>query len=174
LPLEWSFHRDPDGTGLTKHFLDGPIDLSFWRMHGSEYDVEARKDYPSDQWEVLRTDLYVQAQGIRAPDRQSYTGDLWYRSDVDLGPDQAAAGAHIMFPGLFNDCELYVNGIQAAQRGFKEPWWLSDYRFEWDVALNNRLRQGLNAITLRCHNPHHMGGMFRRPFLYVPIQATAG
>jgi Domain of unknown function (DUF4838) len=172
LPLEWNFHRDPDGTGMTENLLNGPIDLSFWRTHGSEYDLESRKDYPSDRWEVLRTNLYVQAQGVRAPDRQSYTGDLWYRVDVDLRPDQAAAAAHIMFPGLFNDCELYVNGIQAAQRGFKEPWWLSDYRFEWDVALNDRLHQGPNAITLRCHNYHHMGGIFRRPFLYVPIQAS--
>jgi Domain of unknown function (DUF4838) len=172
LPLEWNFHRDPGGTGMTENLVNGPIDLSFWRAHGSEYDLEARKDYPSDQWEVVRTDLYVQAQGVRAPDRQSYTGDLWYRVDVDLRPDQAVAAAHIMFPGLFNDCELYVNGIQVAQRGFKEPWWLSrDYRFEWDVALNDRLHQGRNAITLRCHNPHHMGGMFRRPFLYAPIQA---
>lgn len=172
LPLEWNFHRDPGGTGTTENLLDGSIDLSFWRMHGSEYNLEARKDYPSDQWEVVRTDLYVQAQGIRAPDRASYTGDLWYRSDVHLRLDQATAGAHIMFPGLFNDCALYVDGIQVAQRPFKEPWWLNDYRFEWDVALNNRLHQGANAITLRCHNPDHMGGMFRRPFLYVPIQAT--
>jgi hypothetical protein len=42
-----------------------------------------------------------------------------------------------MFPGLFNDCGLYVNGIQVAQRGFDEPWWLSEYRFERDVALND-------------------------------------
>jgi Domain of unknown function (DUF4838) len=173
LPLEWNFHRDPNGTGMTQDLLNGQIDLSFWRTHGSEFDVEARKDYPTDRWEVLRTDLYVQAQGVRAPDRQSYTGDLWYRVDVDLRPDEAAAGAHIMFPGLFNDCELYVNGVQAAQRGFKEPWWLSDYRFEWDVALNDRLHQGPNSITLRCHNHHHMGGMFRRPFLYLPIQPAA-
>jgi hypothetical protein len=172
LPLEWNFHRDPDGTGRIENLLEGPIDPSFWREHGSKYGLEARKDYPADQWAVVRTDLYVQAQGIRAPNRESYTGDLWYRTEVDLSSDQAAANAHIMFPGLFNDCELYVNGIEAARRGFKEPWWLGDYRFEWDVALNDKLHQGRNAIALRCHNHHHMGGMFRRPFLYVPSEAA--
>jgi hypothetical protein len=45
---------------------------------------------------------------------------------------------------------------------------LNDYRFEWDVSLQDRLQAGGNAIALRCHNPHHMGGMFRRPFLYAP------
>jgi hypothetical protein len=172
LPLEWSFHRDPDGTGRIENLVNGPIDLSFWRKHGSEYGLQARKDYPANQWELVRTDLYVQAQGIRAPNRENYTGDLWYRTEVDLSSDQAAADAHIMFPGLFNDCEFYVNGTEAARRGFKEPWWLSDYRFEWDIALNDRLHQGRNAIALRCHNHHHMGGMFRRPFLYVPSEAA--
>jgi hypothetical protein len=172
LPLEWSLHRDPDGTGKIENLVNGPIDLSFWREHGSEYGLDGRKDYPANQWELVRTDLYVQAQGIRAANRESYTGDLWYRTEVDLSTDQAAANAHIMFPGLFNDCELSVNGVEAARRGFKEPWWLNDYRFEWDVALNDRLHQGPNAIALRCHNPHHMGGMFRRPFLYIPSEAA--
>jgi hypothetical protein len=66
-----------------------------------------------------------------------------------------------MFPGLFNDCELYVNGIEAARRGFKEPWWLSNYRFEWDVALHDRPHQGRNAFALRCHNHHQMEGCSR-------------
>ena len=28
---------------------------------------------------------------------------------------------------------------------------------------------GKNTLTLRLHNPHHFGGMFRRPFLYRPV-----
>ena len=168
LPLLWNFHRDPLGNGIEKGFLDGPIDLSFWNAHGKEFDVAARKDYPADQWEMIRTDLYVQAQGVRLPDQQSFVGDLWYRTNVKLSQEQASASPRIRFPGLFNNCELYVDGQEVARREINDLWWLNDYRFEWDVSLQDRLRAGDNAIVLRCHNPHHMGGMFRRPFLYAP------
>jgi len=36
-----------------------------------------------------------------------------------------------------------------------------------DVDLAGKLQPGKNLITLRINNPHHMGGMFRRPFLYA-------
>jgi len=82
---------------------------------------------------------------------------------------QAKAGAvHIRFPGLFNDCWLYVNGQEVAHRDMKNPiWWLNDYKFEWDVDLSGKLQEGKNTLALRLYNPHHFGGMFRRPFLYT-------
>jgi hypothetical protein len=171
LPLEWRFHRDPEGAGMGRGYLTAPIDLAFWRSHGGDYTVETRKDYPADQWEMIRTDLYIQAQGVRFPDQRGYTGYIWYRTPVRLSADQAAANPHIHFPGLFNACELYANGIAVARRDQFEPWWLNDYRFEWDVSLAGRLQAGDNEIALLCHNPHHMGGMFRRPFLYAPANA---
>jgi len=36
------------------------------------------------------------------------------------------------------------------------------------VDLAGKLKPGKNLITLRINNPHHFGGMFRRPFLYAP------
>jgi hypothetical protein len=168
LPLLWNFHRDPVGNGMKKGFLDGPIDLTFWKAHGREFNIAAKKDYPVDQWEMIRADLYVQAQGVRFPNQQSFIGDLWYRTSVELTRDQAIASPHIRFPGLFNTCELYINGKEIARREQHVLWWTEDYRFEWDVSLEDRLRAGENAIALRCHDVHHMGGMFRRPFLYAP------
>ncbi|MCQ4190042.1 HAD family hydrolase, partial [Methylocystis suflitae] len=144
LPLEWSFHRDPDGTGMTKGLLDHPVDLGFWRAHGGEYDLDRRKDYPVDQWEIIRTDLYIQAQGIRTPDRESAIGDIWYRTEVVLPPGDAESNPHIRFPGLFNECELFVNGKETAKRRQHPLWWHNDYRFEWDVPLRDRLHSGLN------------------------------
>ena len=173
LPLEWRFRRDPEGRGMAIGVLDGPVDLTFWSAHKNDYDLETRKDYPVDQWEIVRADLYVQAQGIRAPDRQSFTGDIWYRAEAALSAAQAAASPHIRFPGLFNECALYVNGKEAARRKQNVLWWQNDYRFEWDVSLKGRLHAGVNALALRCHNPHHMGGMFRRPFLYAPTAAAS-
>jgi hypothetical protein len=72
----------------------------------------------------------------------------------------------LRFPGIFNECWLYVDGIEVGYRPFKGLWWLNDYRFEWDVELTGKLKPGKNRLTLRLHNPHHFGGMFRRPFLY--------
>ena len=48
-------------------------------------------------------------------------------------------------------------------------WWYNDYKFEWDVDVAGQLKPGKNTITLRLHNPHHLGGMFRRPFLYRAV-----
>ncbi len=80
---------------------------------------------------------------------------------------QAKAPVHIRFPGLFNECWLYVNGAEVAHRQANPIWWYNDYRFEWDVDLSGKLRPGANTLALRLHCPHHFGGMFRRPFLYV-------
>ena len=83
LPLAMGFSSRSsqkwDGEGVSRY---GPIDLSFWNAHGQEFDVNTRKDYPLDQWQMIRTDLYVQAQGVRLPDQQSFVGDLWYRTNV--------------------------------------------------------------------------------------------
>lgn len=169
LPVEWSFHRDPQRKGAEQGFIDGPIDLKFWTDHGKAFDLDRRKDYPIDQWERIRADLYPQAQGVRHPDGQSFVGDIWYRTDIEASAEQAGAAPHLRFPGLFNECELFVNGAEAARRKQDRLWWLNDFRFEWDAPLEHKLRAGKNVIALRCHSEHHAGGMFRRPFLYAPI-----
>jgi hypothetical protein len=43
---------------------------------------------------------------------------------------------------------------------------MNDYRFEFDADLTGKLKAGPNSLVLRLDNPHHFGGMFRRPFLY--------
>ena len=168
LPVEWAFKRDQDNTGLEKGYAAGPVDLTYWRANKEKLTRDNRKDYP-DQWEVIRTDLYAQAQGIRHPDRQSYTGYLWYRTGVEVTAAQAGTAPHIRFPGLFNECWLYIDGRQVAYRRQGKLWWLNDYRFEWDVDLTGKLKPGKNIIALRCNCEHHLGGMFRRPFLYGAV-----
>ena len=168
LPIEWAFHRDKDNKGLEQGYATGPMNLPHWQENKEHLTLDSRKDYP-DQWEMIRTDLYAQAQGIRHPDRQSYTGHLWYRTNVELTSEQAGAAPHIRFPGLFNECWLYINGKQVAHRKQGKLWWLNDYRYEWDVDLTDKLEPGNNTIALRCNCEHHLGGMFRRPFLYRAV-----
>ena len=48
-----------------------------------------------------------------------------------VSPAKLAEHPHIRFPGLFNECEFYVNGREAGRREQNKLWWLNDYRFEW-------------------------------------------
>ncbi len=168
LPLEWSFLRDPNDTGLPRGVARKPADLTFWKAHGNELTGFARRAYPPMTWEQVRTDLYPQAQGILHPDGQSFTGYSWYKTGIDLKPGQEKGPVHIRFPGLFAKAWLYVNGRLVEYRTQADMWWFNEYSFSWDVDLTGYLKPGYNDITLRNYNNHHMSGMFRRPFLYVP------
>ncbi len=167
LPLEWAFMRDPENTGFKEKYYQCPVDLSYWKKNSQNCTLKTRKDYPEKTWEIVRTDLYLQAQGIRRKDRQSELGYGWYRTDIELTQQETQGNIHIMFPGLFNECWLYVNGEQVAHReNYRPVWWFNDYRFQWDVDLTGKLKPGKNTIALRIYNPHHFAGMFRRPFIY--------
>ncbi|HRJ71817.1 MAG TPA: DUF4838 domain-containing protein, partial [Terrimicrobiaceae bacterium] len=169
LPIEWSFRRDPNDTGLPMGFAGKQADLTFWNANKGRFaTAESRKDYPINEWETVRTDLYAQAQGILHPDWQSFTGFLWYKTEVTLSAAEAKGPVHLHFPGLFSEAWLYVNGHLVAHRVQDHMWWKNDYRFDWDINVTGKLQPGVNDITVRVHNTHHNGGMFRRPFLYRP------
>jgi len=165
LPLNWQYRRDPDDRGLKEGWLQQQPDLSWWRDAVREAPSAAHVKNQAGHWEEVRTDLYLQAQGIVTADYQSYSGYGWYRTEIELTPEQTTGKLLLKFPGVFNEFWLYVNGEQAVHRPFKGLWWLSDYRFEADADLTGKLKPGRNVIVLRHHNPHHFGGMFRRPFL---------
>jgi len=110
--------------------------------------------------------------GIRHRDYQSYTGPAWYQAEARLDQSQTQGDVHLRFPGLFNECLLYVNGVLVAHRPQKPLWWQNDYAFEWDVKLEGKLHPGINVIALRTLVESHFGGLFRRPFLYRAIAAN--
>ncbi|MEO6906960.1 MAG: hypothetical protein ABI210_03635, partial [Abditibacteriaceae bacterium] len=162
-PLEWSFHRG------------APMPAG-WEYKGME-KVAPQDSAPATQapttangWQPVRTDLYMQAQGILNPDGSSYSGHYWYQTSLDLNANQTTGNVHLMLPGLFNETWLYVNGELVAHRDYSEPWWMDDYAFEWDVDLAGKLKSGKNIIALYGFNPNHFGGMFRRPFLYQAVK----
>jgi hypothetical protein len=150
-PVAWSFRADPHDTGLAR---------------GWAYTPARSSPAEGDAWKDLRTDIYLQGQGVLMPDNQSFVGYWWYQTDLDLTQEQTRGPVHLMFPGIFNQAWLYVNGRLVAVRAAKEPWWRTDYRFDWDVDLRGELQPGHNLVTIRGFNPHHFGGLFRRPFLY--------
>lgn len=167
LPLVWNFRRDPGDVGVKEGWAKQAPDLTAWDALPKPVTATDRLKV-AGKWEQLRADVYAQAQGVVTPDYQSYTGHAWYQTTVDLTAEQTAGKVRLRFPGLFNECWLYVSGEEVAHRPYKEPWWLSDYRFEWDADLTGKLKPGANSVVLRVHNPHHFGGLFRRPFLYRP------
>ncbi|MHB9108938.1 MAG: DUF4838 domain-containing protein [Armatimonadota bacterium] len=170
LPLEWAFRRDPNDTGLASGFAYRAPSLDYWNANKGRFTTpESRKDYPTTQWEMLRTDQYMQAQGVLHPDWQSFTGFAWYHTTATLNAADAAANVHLRFPGLFGESWLYVNGHLVAHWEQAPMWWYNDYAFTWDVPLAGALKEGENTIVLRNHVQHHVGGMFRRPFLYAPV-----
>lgn len=140
-PLEWSYTPDPYDEGTWRGWAGRPL--------------EGRP---------VRTDLYLQAQGILTEDYHTPPGFGWYSTEVELPQE----GWHLVFPGLFNQGWLYVNGVLVAHRPQHPLWWRNDYNFRWDVDLSGHLKQGKNRIVLRTPMSLHLAGMFRRPFLYSP------
>lgn len=164
LPLVWDFLR---GAPV-------PAGWSYSGPEGPGAGAAAALPPEGTGWRPVRSDLYLQAQDPEGTDETGALGHYWYRCEVELAPGAAGGPLRLMFPGLFNEAWLYVNGAFVAHRAFKEPWWLSDYRFEWDAEVTGRLREGRNAIALRGFNPHHFAGLFRRPFLYAPVSPAPG
>lgn len=163
-PLEWLFRADSQNVGPDQKWASASIPPPVKKEGIARWqDVQSQVG----NWQWLRTDRYLQAQGVVASDHQSYTGHAWYRTEIDVPADKAGGKLQLMFPGLFNECWLYINGELVAHRDNYNPvWWYNAYEFEWDVPVAGKLKAGTNTIALRIHNPHHMGGMFRRPFLY--------
>ena len=166
-PLEWSFRRDPHDTGVASRWAAEKADLAWWTAVKDRGSFASHQNNPG-RWETVRTDLYLQAQGIVSPDFHSYRGYAWYQAPLTLTAEQTAGNVRLMFPGIFNEAWLYVNGNLVSHRPLREPWWYNDYKFEWDADLTGALKPGENLVSVRIHNPHHFGGMFRRPFLYRP------
>jgi len=168
LPLEWAFRRDPFDTGIMSNWARKPVDLTWWNKQADKSGIAVHMNNPGE-WEMLRTDLYAQAQGVLYPNYNNYNGYAWYATEVKLNAGQIAGKPHLRFPGIFDECWLYVNGELVAHREQHPMWWLNDYKFEWDIDLTGKLKAGTNTIFVRYNNPHHMGGIWRRPFLYSAL-----
>ena len=162
LPLKWSFKVEkPLAAGWRYEGPEGPVPVG--------HDLLAAEEPSSASgWRDVLTSLYLQGQGVTAPDGQSQLGHYWYRTVVNIGRSDSEAKLRLNFPGLFNEAWLYINGRLVAHRAYKEPWWRTNYNFKWDVDVSGHLRPGPNEIALRGFNAHHWGGIFRRPFMHRP------
>jgi hypothetical protein len=85
---------------------------------------------------------------------------------IDLKTGDPNRPIHLTFPGVFSERWLYVDGKEVSHRDIRPIWWYNHYQFEWDVDLTGKVESGTNKIAPRVNNPHHFGGICRRPFLY--------
>lgn len=156
LPLNWTLAlRDPVPTGWRYTGEIGGTGPCGGGGGGAA--VETRR---------VRTDLYLQGQGVLRPGRANDLGSYCEETAIDLAPEDAGGSLHLMLPGLFNEAWLYVDGRMVAHRSYGVQWWTGDYRLDWNVDLSGLVTAGHHRITIGGFNPHHFAGLFRRPFLY--------
>lgn len=157
LPLEWS---------LT---LGAPVPAE-WRYGGEIGGAgPCSGSVAATGTTIVRSDLYLQGQGVLRPGRENDLGDYCETTSIDLSAEDVRGSIHLMFPGIFNEAWLYVDGKPVAHRTYKEPSWTGNYRFDWDVDLSGLVTAGRHSVTVGGFNPHHYAGVFRRPFLYRPL-----
>lgn len=138
LPLEWDFRLDPNDEGVWRNWSDGL--------------EETRK---------VRSDLYLQAQGVIQSNGHPHNGFGWYQCELVVPPGNWS----IVFPGLFNEAWLYCDGRLLSRREQRSLWWGNDYKFQWRVDLPEFKTKSPHRFTLRVPMTVHAAGMFRRPFL---------
>ena len=145
LDLEWRFRTDPKDVGV-------------WRQWANTREFA--------QWKVLRTDHTTRAQGLYDQEGYSPDGYAWYANSIQLTKSDVQGQIHLMFPGIFNESWLYINGKLVEWRKQKPLWWQNDYSFQWDVDLEGKLEPGVNSVFVRTRINQNPSGIFRRPFLY--------
>ena len=90
-----------------------------------------------------------------------------YRTDIEIGEAEAGQALHIRFPGSVRQSLALRRWLLGGGTAPGVPCGgTTNYRFEWDVDLSEVLSPGTHTLALRLHNEHHMGGIWRRPFLY--------
>jgi len=85
------------------------------------------KDYPGDQWETIRTDLYFRRKACVFQTSKVSSAICGIARMCNFQRRRRARHRTSVFR-LFNNCELYVDGVEVAKREIKDLWWLNDYR----------------------------------------------
>jgi len=139
----WSFVRDRDDSGVV---------LGWARSGPPEIDIHE-----------LPVTSFIQSHRSM----EGFKGVGWYFTDIDWRYGDTN-GVHLMFPEIFNDAWLYINGSLVSYRSFDEIWWLefNKNNMRWDINLNGKLNTGINRLAVRIDSSVGVSGIHRRPFIY--------
>ncbi|MBK8100487.1 MAG: hypothetical protein IPK26_25600 [Planctomycetes bacterium] len=152
LPL-WRFRTDADDQGRTGNWMAATTDVS------------------AAPWRDMRAGSHWENQG---DDVKHYTGIAWYRVDFTLPADWAAAPARIVFEGVDDSFDAWLDGEPIGS--FGDPVTKTTIWLQRQVAeVGDRFRAGgKHTLVLRVVDHAGAGGLWKPVFITTgPVDASS-
>jgi len=147
LSPNWKFKTDPDDSGVTGQW--------------------AGETYKDDGWATIQSGKPWEAQGYAG-----YNGVAWYRQVVSLPVNAPPVALHMIFGGVDDEYDLFINGTKIAHHGGKENSVHSTLTF---TDVNAYLGRGMdNVIAVRVNDFGGDGGLTKGPFVVVNKRPPPG
>ena len=126
-----------------------------WKYSRGDDAGAARPAYDDSAWERVGLPHSFSIPYFMSKD--FYVGYGWYRREVDLTAKQLKKKIFLEFDGVFQEAEVFVNGVRAGSH-------VGGYTgFSIDITL--QARKGRNVIAVRVNNLWHPGieitGLYR-------------
>jgi len=152
LPESWDFTTDPQNDGL----------IGQWYLPGEH----------GRTWTPVSTTRCFESQGFQDALLHGYDGFAWYRVHFTV-PERFKGRRIVLFVGGLNDQGwFWINGKYAGSQPFHQYWMRWLYHQEIDVT--SCVQPGENTLAVRVYNQQNFGGIFRRCFLYAPVEKQPG
>jgi hypothetical protein len=138
---KWFFKKDPDNLGLKKKwFLDS---------------------FSTDNWEAIELGRYWEEQG-----QGDYDGYAWYKKDIFIPKNWRDDNPGIMFAGVDDAYELYINGKRVISFGSMNSEENSVCNTATAFSVGKYLHAGeYNDFTIRVFDFWGAGGINKSPMI---------
>ncbi len=152
LPLEMKFSRDPFNEGVINRWYLPEHDDQEWETRNIYYLLEQHEEPLNER-------------GFH------YDGYVWYRTEIDVPEEFDGRDIQLYLGGIINEGWVWVNGEFAGHRE-EMIWWTRASTEGVSFPVGDLIRPGeRNTLAVRVLNhPDEVGGLFRRGFLYVPVE----
>jgi hypothetical protein len=149
LPLDMKFARDRFNEGVLAEWQAPDFDDARWEMKNTFYTWD-QQDAPE------------------SPAGHDYDGHGWYRADLDVAKKWVGKPVRLHIVGAINEAWVWINGQYAGHRKHL-LWWSGSHAVDLDVT--GLVRPGeRNTVAIRVWNDAEPGGIYRRGFLYSPVE----
>ena len=149
LPVAWEFTTDPHNEGL----------IAQWYLPGDHRQA----------WKAIDTTRPFEGQGFQDANLHGYDGYAWYRVRFTV-PERFKGKRLVLFVGGLNEQGwFWVNGKLAGSQPFHQYWMRWQYHHEVDITPYVKIGEE-NTLAVRVFNEQSFGGIFRRSFIYAPVE----
>ena len=149
LPVEWEFRTDPRNEGI----------VHTWYSPGTR----------EGDWRTIKTTQCWEMQGLQDEECYGYNGLAWYRTTFQVPARFKGRRVVLFIGGLNNKAWIWLNGRIAGTQPYHEYWQRWRYPHQLDVTPHVEFGKE-NQIAIRVMNDQNFGGIFRRCFLYAPVE----